>query len=168
MYGFSDNLKEHGQGLLANATHVLQVIVTADKYGLDLKLLKDLEYCFQCIVGKMEDAVIVLSALKICTIGPEIHPSLATAANGVISTKMIILMELPEWFEWAQSVPVVYMEIFEEASQMKMLKRRGLVKTCIACDECLDMDSIATKEECSCGNNSHWMQFQYVRRGVNE
>jgi len=159
LYGFADHLTEHGDGLLANASQIIQVIITADKYGLDLAFIKDLAEWCELTVARMEDAVMVLSALKMCTVGSEIHPSLTTAVDRIISTEMTILVELPEWFEWAQSVPVVHVKIFREAAVMKLLKRSGSIEICM---ECEDIDSDWTENECSGGSDHRWQQYEKV------
>jgi hypothetical protein len=76
LYGFRFYSLPFPSGPEAQATYVLQVVITADKYGIDRKFVDELEKFFTRSVSEMKDPNDIMSMLKMCTIGSEIHLSL--------------------------------------------------------------------------------------------
>ena len=124
LYGFdNDSVLEargHTGGLVAQATYVLQVIITADKYGVDRDFIDAAEgRLFDRLSCEMEDPREILSVLKMCTVGSDIHPLLASAVKSTLDTHMMKLSEIPEWYDWIYSLPSLHKEISRQAAEMR-------------------------------------------------
>ena len=120
LYGFdNDSVLEargHTGGLVAQATYVLQVIITADKYGIDRQLITSNTSSLTSSVHGLEDPQTILSVLKMCTVDSEIHPLLVSTVENILRIHMTDLAEVPEWFDWIHSVPAVNKKISMEAA----------------------------------------------------
>jgi hypothetical protein len=131
LYGLGQGflLEDHQdtRGPVAQTTHVLQVIITADKYGVDRSFIEVVEKHFTRLVSEMSDSKDIMSVLQMCTIGSEVHASLEAAVDNILSVHMTKLIDLPEWFDWTYSLPSVSKKIFREAAQIKILKRKQVM-----------------------------------------
>ena len=126
-FGFKTSLFVPLGGPVSEAIFVLQVLITADKYGVDRGFIDEVEKFFTSSVSEMKDPKDIMSVLQMCTIGSEVHPSLEAAVDNILSVHMRKLIELPEWSDWTHSLPSVSMKIFKEAAQMKVLKRKQVM-----------------------------------------
>jgi hypothetical protein len=115
-------------GSLPEAIHVLQVVITADKYGIDRRFIEEVDKFFTRSVSEMKDPRDIMSVLQMCTIGSEVHSSLEAAVDNILSIHMTKLIDLPEWSDWTHSLPSVSRKILKEAAQMKVLKRTGVIR----------------------------------------
>jgi len=151
LYGFEDDLLSQGE-LIAQAIHVSRVIVAADKYGVDRKFITGAENVLSQLVSEMEEPRTVMTFLETCTLGPEVHPSLAFTVEEALCVHMVEPIELPEWFDWIHSLPSVNRKISEESVRMKQIKRNMTISCCNNCDECVFPDPATSDGECSCGD----------------
>jgi hypothetical protein len=123
LYGFeNDTVLEapgHTGGLVAQATYALQVIITADKYGVEGDFIDAAESLFDRLLREMEDPREIMSILKMCTVGSDIHPLLASVVDSTLDTHMMKLTEIPEWYDWIYSLPSLNKEISQQAAEMR-------------------------------------------------
>ena len=165
LYGFdNDSVLEargHTGGLVAQATYVLQVIITADKYGVDRDFIDAAEgRLFDRLSCEMEDPREILSVLKMCTVDSEIHPLLVSTVENILRIHMTDLAEVPEWFDWIHFVPAVNKKISKEAAQMKDLKHEGHTRCCGECGEMVPY--LVNGGLCSCGPEGPWILYSII------
>jgi hypothetical protein len=130
----------------------VQVIITADKYGIDRQLITSNTSSLASSVHELEDPQTILSVLKMCTVDSEIHLLLVSTVEDILRIHMTDLAEVPEWFDWIHSVPAVNKKISKEAAQMNGLKHDGHTQYCEECGE-IDPHSISSSDRSvSCRN----------------
>jgi hypothetical protein len=115
-------------GPVAEAIYVLQVVITADKYGIDRNFIEEVEKFLTRSVVEMKNPKDIMSVLEMCTFGSEVPSSLEAAVDNILSVQMTRLIDLPEWSDWTHSLPSIGGKIFKESAQMKVLKRKGVMK----------------------------------------
>jgi hypothetical protein len=136
----------------------IQVIITADKYGIDHQLIENHTNMIASSVYELRDPHTVLSILKMCTVDSDIHPLLVSIVDGILRTHMGTLAEVPEWFDWTHSIPEVNRKIFREAAQMMDLKN-GHPHELLSCGGCgvwVFPDPATNHSECSCKSSREW------------
>jgi hypothetical protein len=135
----------------------VQVIITADKYGIDRQLITSNTRSLSDSVSELEDPQTILSVLKMCTVDSEIHPLLVSTVENILRIRMTELAEVPEWFDWIHSVPAVNKKISKEAAQIMELKNDDTVLCCEGCGTFVFTDPLTGTLECSCGpNGENW------------
>lgn len=137
--------------IVAEVMRSIQVIITADKYGIDHQLIQHHTDMLFCSVWKLKDPHTVLSILKMCTVDSDIHPSLVSTVDEILEYYMGKLAEVPEWFDWTHPVPMVNRKISRDAAQMMRIKSMRSVWSCGECGDWVFPDPATGREECSCG-----------------
>jgi len=142
----------------AKVIRSVQVIITADKYGIDRQLIENHTNMLTIsAVCKVKDPQTVLSILTMCTVDSDIHPLLVSTVDLILRTHMGKLAEVPEWFDWTHSMPEVNRKISREAAQMMNLKCVRSVWACGGCGDWVFSDPATDHDECSCGSDgSRW------------
>jgi hypothetical protein len=108
----------------------IQVIITADKYGIDHQLIENHTNMIASSVSQLKDPQTVLSILKMCTVDSDIHPLLVSTVDVILRIYMGKLAEVTEWFDWTHSVPEMNRKISREAARMMDLKNGQELLSC--------------------------------------
>lgn len=134
----------------------IQVIITADKYGIDGRLIASNTKSLIHWVRYLKGPQTILSILKMCTVDSDIHPLLVSTVDGILTQHMGKLAEVSDWFDWTHSVPEVNRKISRETAQMMHLKNGHEVQSCVGCGKWVLTDPATGHEQCSCRSSREW------------